>query len=80
MRYWSIGFFLNEVDHFERKGNGSQNVDCVRPDSDDIQQVVTDFQVIPSDVEGDWDDLQSRQIRYHVKNAQNIQKAFQNYI
>ena len=86
-RYWSIGFFLNEVDdaticvdHLERKGNGSQNVDWVRPDSDDIQQVVTDFQVIPSDVEGDWDDLQSRPIRYHVKNAQNIQKAFQNYI
>ena len=77
--------FTNEVDaticanHLERKGNGSQNVDWVRPD-DDIQKVVTDFQVIPSNVEGHWVDLQSRQLRYHVKNTQNIQKAFQNYI
>ena len=48
----SMKLMLPCVDHLERKGNVSENVDWVRPDSDDIQ-VVTDFQVIPSDAEGD---------------------------
>ena len=53
-RYWSIGFVLNEideitirVDHLLRTGNTSQNVDWVRPEHDDIQEVKTDYQVIP---------------------------------
>ena len=78
IRYWSIGFFLNDiddtairVDHLVRKGNSSQNVDWVRSETDDIQEVLTDYQLLPCDVNRDWVDLNSRLPRYHVKNTKD---------
>ena len=62
-----------------RKGNSSQNVDWVRPKIDDIQEVLTDHQVLPLDVNGDWVDLNSRLPRYHVKNVKDIVKVFEKY-
>ena len=85
-RYWSIGFFLNEideitirVDHLLRKGNTSQNGVWVRPEHDDIQEVKTDYQVIPCNVNGDWIDLNSRVPKFKVNNTKEIEKAFENY-
>ena len=40
----------NCVDHLLRKGNRTQNIDWVRPECDDIQEVITDYQVIPCNV------------------------------
>ena len=86
IRYWSIGFFLSDiddttirVDHLVRKGNSSQNLDWVRPEIDDIQEVLTDHQVLPLDVNGDGVDLNSRLPRYHVGNVKDIVKVFENY-
>ena len=59
-RYWSIGFFLNEiddatirVDHMERNGSDSENANCISPGKDDIQVVLKDLQILPCAVDGD---------------------------
>ena len=62
------------VDHLLRKGNTSQNVGWVRPEHDDIQEVKTDYQVIPCNVNGDWVDLNSRVPKFKVNNTKEIWK------
>ena len=83
-RYWCIGFFLNEIDDITiRVDHLTQKQLCddwIRPEQDDIQEVLAEYQVLPCTVDGEWINLNSRVPKFRVKNTVEIQKIFNDYI
>ena len=74
--YWSIGFHVCDeeaerikVDHSELKpGHKDDKTKWIRPLHDDIQ-VVNPVQILPCDIDGEWDFSSHRQPVYVINNS-----------
>ena len=74
---WSVGFYLDDVedetcriDHLCSK----DKTNWIRPSFDDIQ-VVKYIQILPIDVDGEWD-FSARHCTFTIKNAATIHEIF----
>ena len=84
-RNWYIGLYMNDVeeneeyfriDHLERVGESDQI--WQRPKVDDVQEV-HNSQIVPCDIEGDWD-FNGRLFRFILTNSADIISIFNDNI
>ena len=84
IKQWYVGFFLDDiedsenklhrVDHLERK-EGSVNNKCwIKPKCSDIQ-IVKEEQILPVNVCGSWDFLESVQL-FQLENVEEVVSVF----